>query len=127
MDFWPVPKPGPGVGGTWPQAYANAEKIHPQKHPERHELAFARRGWGGTEAPKATHRLEEETAEPLDAAKGRLASPWGPRSGREIQVFGPICDKIGRSSAPEAPFELFLGLSILISPPASVSGRREGR
>ena len=67
---------------------------------------------------------------PRDSGEGNKyvgQGPRGPRSGPEIQVFGPIFDKIGQNSAPEAPFELFPGLSILISPPASVSGHGEAR
>ena len=45
------------------------------------------------------------------------------RNHRFCSIFG----QIGQNSAPEAPSELFFGLSILISPPLSVSGHQEAR
>ena len=74
----------------------------------------------GPGGPKMLYLLQSEN-------KYVGQGPWGPRSGPEIQVFGLIFDKIGQNPAPEAPFELFPGLSILISPPASVSGHGEAR
>ena len=59
--------------------------------------------------------------------RGRTGEALGGENGPKSKVFGQIFLKIGHNSAPDASLELFSGLSMLISPHASVSGHQGAR
>ena len=59
--------------------------------------------------------------------RGRTGEALGGENGPKSKVFGPIFRKICHNSAPDASLELFSGLSMLISPHASVPGHQGAR
>ena len=59
--------------------------------------------------------------------RGRTGEALGGENGPKSTFLERFFTKIGHNSAPEASLELFSGLSILISPPASVSGHQGAR